>query len=201
MEQLEPCGPSLGAPRERRELLRGQRLAVEITVELLHLPRPESEVVDPDLEQLARDLEAGYVHVRPYPAGGHDGQGRWRELDESLEGSLGVGRPEGVQVVDDEQSALRHALLECGDRILDRLPAAAQHRDRGAQRLLQVAEHAHGVSVPTVGAVPRHRPWDRRCETREQGRLAGSGRRDDQRQAMLPCPGERGIEARDGQRP
>ena len=201
MEQLETRGPALGPACQRGELLGGQRLAVEVPVELLHLPGAEPQVVDADLQQLARDLEAWQVHVRPDPAGRHDGERRGHELDEPLQASLRVRRLQGVEVVDDQERVVGEPLLERRHGVLDRLPAATQPGDRSMERLLQVPEHPDRVPIPAVGAVPRHGTGRGAREASEQGGLAGTGGCDDKGQAVVPGEVQGGVKARDGQAP
>jgi hypothetical protein len=50
VEELEACRPSLGAARKAGQLVRAQRLAVEVAEETLHLPRSEAEVVARQLQ-------------------------------------------------------------------------------------------------------------------------------------------------------
>jgi hypothetical protein len=45
MEELEPGRPALGAARQLGEVLRRQRLLVDVEEESLDFPRPEAQVV------------------------------------------------------------------------------------------------------------------------------------------------------------
>src|SRR5262249_61182058 len=67
MEELQRRGPSLGPAGQEREILRSQRLAVEIAEEVLDLPRTEPQVLGPQLEEPARDPEPREIEAGERP--------------------------------------------------------------------------------------------------------------------------------------
>src|SRR2546430_2541707 len=64
VEELQPGGPALGAPRQRGQLHRRHRVPVVVAEEPLDLPRAEPEVVAADLQQAPGDPQAGPGEAR-----------------------------------------------------------------------------------------------------------------------------------------
>ena len=184
VEQLQSCGPALGATGQHGEVARRQGLAVHVAEQLLDLPRAEPQVVGVELEQAAGDEQAGQVDVGATARGREDPHARGQMLDESLELVLG-GRPEQrVQVVDAQHERLGE-LVERDAGIIGGPPLARRQPSEGElARCTQAREEAGGRGVGRLGGVPGARAPRIGCELGEQGRLPGARGRDDERQPV-----------------
>ena len=89
VEELEPRGPSFRASGQPPQLVAAEHLPVVLAKKPLHLPRPEPQVVARDLEQVARESQAGEVE-RGQTAGSDDNaDARAGQVDEPSKGGLG----------------------------------------------------------------------------------------------------------------
>ena len=186
VEQLQPGGPALRAAGEHGEVARQHRVVVDVAEQLLDLPRAEAQVIRAELEQLARDAQPRQVDRRRHPAGDDDRQPWRRVVDQPAQRALGRRALEGVPIVDDQRRGGRRLGLQGRGDVLDGDPAAGEIRERRAQRRLEMTDERAFVRVPGLGAVPAHGNGRPGGKAGHERRLARSGRRNDEGQAMAP---------------
>ena len=103
VEQLQARGPALRSAGEDGQVARQDRVVVDVAEQLLDLPRPEPQVVRPELEEVVGDAQARQVDRRRDPAGDDDREPWRRVVHEPPERRLGRRALQRVAVVDDER--------------------------------------------------------------------------------------------------
>ena len=181
VEEVQTRGPPVGAPGELGELVRSERLRVELAEELLDLPRPEAEVVNSQLDHAAEHAQPWQVEMR-LRAGCHEhGKRLGRVLDEPLQRRLGSGAFDGVQIVDDQEGRVRDGALAGGGGILDAGPWSGEGRCDTPERRLHMDEQRMLIRVQRLDSIPgdgdprpmrRAWPWRSSCRSRP-GRRSG----------------------------
>ena len=192
-----PGRPALGPPGEPGQLVRAERLAVEVAEEPLDLPGPEAEVVDAELEELAGDPAPREVERREACACRRaTASGRRRVVEESLERRSRPACPVRVwrSSIDEEQARLG-SRVQLGDRLVDGAPAARQAGEHGRRRRLQAGDERRLGPVDALRPVPGQPACsEAAAQLGEEGGLAGPGRGDDEGEAMLPELGDELVE-------
>jgi hypothetical protein len=195
VEQLEAGCPPLGAAGQGGQVGRGQRLAVHHLEQLLDLPRPEPEVVGPDLEQVALDPQAGEGEGGA-AAGADDQSEAGRQVaEEVLQGQLGRRAVQRVEVVDHDGGTGGGVLVQGGCGVLDAGPARAEAVEGGGAGPLQVADQGGLGDVGRLGPVPGHGAAGAGGEVGEERGLARPGRRHHQGQPVVEDGAEDPVEA------
>ena len=111
---------------------------------------------------------------------------RRRACEQLLEGLLGRGLLEQVEVVDQQQYTLRRGVLDRGRGLVDCRPSVLDAAHDGRERRADGGEEAFGVCLAGFGAVVGEGATGPGRELREQGRLARSRRRYDEPKAAFP---------------
>src|SRR5207237_2905571 len=106
MEELQTGRPTLGAAGQLRQLLRRERLLVEVTEKALNFPGPEAQVLAADLQERPRDPQPREVEARDSPGADQESDGWWRIVDQPLQEEFGWAVLQGMQVVAHKQGSL-----------------------------------------------------------------------------------------------
>ncbi len=201
VEQVQPGRPPPGAPGQRRRALRRQRRVVDDPEQLLHLPRPEPQIVAVEFQQLLRDHQPRGVHRRRAATAQNDRDLPRPHGQQGLQGAFGGGAGQLLQVVDEEHRGAWPGLVELADQVADppagRRGGEARILQRGGQGMAEIPGDG-GRVVLASGPVPADRGLPGR-ELAQQGGLAAAGRAEHERRGERsrgprPQPGRGGVE-------
>ena len=195
VEELEAGRPALRPAGEDREIVRRDRVAVVVAEEPLDLPRPGT-AGRPGRSRAARPDTRRRDRLKP-------GATRDPTRIASQGGAYSTKRP-SARSAGVSSSAWASSTTRTARPPVQRssaaaasstpLPAAGEGRQGRRQGRVEVADHRRLVGVPGLRAIPRDRHVRGGREAGEEGRLAGSGRRDDDAEAALPDGLEQRLE-------
>src|SRR2546426_980070 len=102
MEELESGCPALRSSRKGRQILRRERLKVNLSKESLDLPRTEAQVVWTDVDKTAAYQQAGHIKARGRGRRDQDGEVGGGRLDQGLDDGFSRTSLECVVVIDEQ---------------------------------------------------------------------------------------------------
>ncbi len=191
VEQLQHRRPPLGAAGDLGRLLRGQRRAVDVLEQPLHLPGPEAQVVGTHLREPALQASPGEVQPGLAAGGEQDHEGFGGVLHQPGHEVLGGRALQRVEVVDHQDGPPARPSLDVGDHGVERSPPAREAGQRGGESPLEVGQQGLDAAVGLVGPVPGRGGADLGQELGQDGGLARAGGSDHDAEAGaegLPQP-------------